>query len=324
MAGHNDDIVDLRDSPQDKYVSTEQWEQKTACIRKRKRKKRSRKKEKAKPEWERDPPPLSEKSALVSIKWFVYGSILILSLMVGGFSMMHLSDKYGEKVWNAPTITIPISPPSKEDKVSRFMRDAEKVARVFISEIDEEKRLTLVRDVENVRNHLERYSEDARTFSIVSMKMMGYSELNGRCKCAFSVKLMNGNYRLLNILETEQGLKVDWDSYARYCSSSWEDLYSGKVTEAEVRVFVQPADHSVEPFDDAGKWMSFQLVDADSERVIYGYVSNDSRLAGRMLARVAKSRSSRQHMTLQIRGNGESSKRGLFIVDKLLAVGWVK
>jgi hypothetical protein len=37
----------------------------------------------------------------------------------------------------------------------QFIREAEKVARAFISEINEETRLTLVRDVENVRHHLE-------------------------------------------------------------------------------------------------------------------------------------------------------------------------
>jgi len=82
-------------------------------------------------------------------------------------------------------------------------------------------------------------------------------------------------------------------------------------------------DHPVKPFDAAGRWMCFQLVEADSDRVLYGYAPTDSDLARQMLAAIMKNRSSRQHMTLKISSDGKSCKEGLFIIDELLAMGWV-
>jgi len=42
-----------------------------------------------------------------------------------------------------------------------------------------------------------------------------------------------------------------------------------------------------------------------------------------MQTHVMKSRTFRQHMTLKIKSVGGSGKRALFIVDELLAMGWV-
>ena len=125
------------------------------------------------------------------------------------------------------------------------------------------------------------------------------------------------------MVQTDQGLKVDWDSYARYCSESWGALFSGEAQEAVVRVFVRPGDYHVGKFRDPRKWTCFLLEVPDSDRWIYVYAETGSALAKRMQSAVMKNRSFRQHMTLLIKSESDSGKDALFTVDELLAVGWV-
>lgn len=313
---------DKRQKP--RFSSTEQREDKTAHIRKRKRKKSSHKKILPEPDWEREDKTSSASQYNGTLKWGVAGLLLIVLLFTGGLVGRNMFSRSSEIGFDNTLFLSPEQQQVEEDDVSQFISDADPLARAFVSGIDEEKRLTLVRDAETVRGHLDRYPEDARTFSIKNMKLMGYSEMDGRRKCAYAVQLTNGNARLLTVIETEAGLKVDWDSYARYCSASWQDLCSGKVTEAEVRVYVKSGDHTAKPFDNVEQWTCFLLAEADSDRVFYGYAPKGSELAQQMLAAIMKNRSSRQHMTLKISSDGKSCKERLFVVDELLAMGWVR
>lgn len=210
------------------------------------------------------------------------------------------------------------------DQLDKQVRTAEQVARAFISETDVEKRLAYVRDAEVVRTRLDRYAVEARNHPVVELKEMGHSVVDGRPVSAYAARFDNGNYRMLCVVDTDEGAKVDWDSYARYSSATWDEMFSGAVTEAEVRVFVRPGDYQVGQFRDPSRWTCFLIQTPDCERSIYAYARAGSDMAQRMQAMVLSSKNFRQHMTLKLKSHNESHKEGLFVVDDLLAMGWVK
>ena len=212
----------------------------------------------------------------------------------------------------------------EDDGLMARILNAEELAHAFIEETNVEKRLSYALNPEGVRGHLTSYTEQARSHPAQELKAMGHSEHGGRAVSSFAVKFADGSFRMLSIVQTDDGTKVDWDSYARYCSASWEDLFSGGAEEAEVRVFARPGDYYVGHFRDRGQWTCFKLETPDCDRSIYAYAPAGSDLSKRMQAYVMKSRNFRQHMTLKIRTEAESGKEGQFVIEELLAMGWVK
>jgi len=210
-----------------------------------------------------------------------------------------------------------------KDLIKQQMLDARQVADAFLAEPDPQKRLSYVRYPEVVNTHIARYDEEVLTASAVEIREMGSRVADEGGESAYVVKFASGGARLLSVVTTGQGPKVDWDSYARYCSESWDALFAGDVSEALVRVFVRPGDYHVGAFRDPRKWTCFLLEVPDCDRRIYAYAPAGSVLSKRVQSEVMKTRSFRQHMTLNIKSHAGSGQDALFVVDALLAVGWV-
>ena len=258
---------------------------------------------------------------MLSEQWFRWGfysllglgGVFFIVLLVWGGTMLIGSD---------PDRTVKLAL-VEDDGLSERILSAEEVARAFVFETDEEKRLCYVRNPERIKQHLPSYPEQARSIPAKDIKHMGHSEMNGRAVTAYAAAFEDGGFRMLAVVQTDDGPKVDWDCYARYCSASWEDLTSGQAEDAVVRVFVRPGDYHVGQFRDRSKWTCFKLETPDSDHIIYAYAPAGSDLSKRMQTHVMKSRSFRQHMTLHIKSVDGSGKDSLFVVDELLAMGWV-
>lgn len=98
------------------------------------------------------------------------------------------------------------------------------------------------------------------------------------------------------------------------------------VDEFALAIFTRMTGRSyhVGQFRDRQKWTCFKLETPDSDRSIYAYAPAGSDLSKRIQTYVMKSRGFRQHMTLKIKSVNSSGKDALFVVDELLAMGWVR
>lgn len=249
------------------------------------------------------------------LRWMLALSLVAFIGLVGwGVSLLASGD---------PDRTVRPSSRVESDGIEEKMLSAEGVARAFVEVTDVEKRMPYVLNPELIEEHLARYPEQARSHPVTGFKAMGHSDLGGRAVSSFAVSFADNSFRLLSVVETADGQKVDWDSYARYCSASWEDLFSGSATEADVRVFVRPGDYHVGQFRDRSHWTCFKLETPDCDRIIYAYARAGSEMSKRMQTYVMKNRSLRQHMTLKIRSAEGSGKDALFVVEELVAMGWV-
>ena len=73
------------------------------------------------------------------------------------------------------------------------------------------------------------------------------------------MELTSGGRRLLYVVGTDEGPRVDWDAYVRYGTAAWELFLQGEVAEATVRVFPSASDYFDGSFKDREKWSAYAL-----------------------------------------------------------------
>jgi hypothetical protein len=205
------------------------------------------------------------------------------------------------------------------DGIRAGMESAEEVARAFLAEADPGKRLRWVRDAEAVRGRLTDYPSAALSEPGEIDKIIGHNE----SATAFAVKLPSDEIRLLEVVETPDGPRVDWDAYARHGTASWEDLWSGEAQRAVVRVFCEPSTEKPEPFDDPARWTGFRLGSPDMGQVALAFAEVGTVREAMMKKVVLASPRFRQRFTLEVvRHEGEDEP--LFEITKCVAVGWIE
>jgi hypothetical protein len=71
----------------------------------------------------------------------------------------------------------------------------------------------------------------------------------------YGVLMEDGGKRLLSIVRTPDGAKLDFHTYSRHTSVPWPDILEGRAAGAEVRVFVSPGQYHAAPFDSSSDWL---------------------------------------------------------------------
>ncbi|MDB4406753.1 hypothetical protein N9134_00955 [Akkermansiaceae bacterium] len=127
--------------------------------------------------------------------------------------------------------------------------------------------------------------------------------------------------RLVAVVETEEGPKVDWDAYIRYGDKSWDDVFSGKVEKATVMVHLKPSDYYDHQFSNSEKFSGYAITTPDSDRGLYGYVERDSPL-DRALQHSIIAGPGRN--TIEISINRESLEYSQVRISGIQAIGWVE
>ena len=199
------------------------------------------------------------------------------------------------------------------------MESAEAVARAFLAETNPEKRLRWVRQADEVRNRMKGYPVAALSEPGEIDKVIGH---NGTAT-AFAVTLPSGEVRLLEVVETPEELRVDWDAYARYGTTNWEDLWSGKAQQAVVRVFCEPSTEKPEPFADPARWTGFRMSSPDLPQVALAFARIGTVREAMMKKVVLGSPRYRQRFVLEVVRHAGMDEP-LFEITECRAVGWIE
>jgi hypothetical protein len=198
------------------------------------------------------------------------------------------------------------------------------VARLFTSASSHEERLGLVSDPRRDGYWMEMFFREGpgaseKVREVTPMEAAGTDSAYFE---RFRVSMEDGGDRLLCVVINEQGGKVDFRSYARFCSESWEELLAGRTRIAEeVRVFIGPGTTYFGSFSDDSKWTSYIATSPDIEESLYFHAARGSdtdTLLSEMTAGGAV------RATLAIRSNGIDHTHRQFEVTDVLTPGWVK
>ena len=137
----------------------------------------------------------------------------------------------------------------------------------------------------------------------------------------FSVVMTDESTRTLYVLVNEGEAKVDFKSYARYGSASWDALLSGKVSQAsEVRVSVKSGNYYNLNFAEENDWQCFIATSPDLPDPIYFYMARSNAETDSLSQRAAMNP---VEMTMAIRALGDSYRARQFEITRLIQGSWV-
>lgn len=137
----------------------------------------------------------------------------------------------------------------------------------------------------------------------------------------YRADLVGGRNRLVCVVLTDKGGKVDFESYARHGSVPWDDLLSGRVAAAdEVRLFVSRGEYYNFGFSDDGQWSNFvaRTPDLDVDLQVYALRGSPEETTLNQLTANGPA-----PVTLAVRSVDQSHKRNQLEVTRVLAPAWV-
>lgn len=197
------------------------------------------------------------------------------------------------------------------------------VADSFVAARTHEARLRWVRNPRQAGPLMKAFFEDGPGASekVLSIRAMPATVSGDLLYEEFQVDIDGKPGRLLSVSIDPAGAKVDFESYARHGSASWEDLISGKVAEAEeIRVMLQMSGYYLHGFSDERKWQHFKATTPDLQEGLDFYVERGSPAAADLhLNPPAACRA-----TLSIRSVNGSSAHRQFEITGVKAMSWAE
>lgn len=199
--------------------------------------------------------------------------------------------------------------------------EAYELAKKFAMSSDPNERLKMSRNPEQTKKHLPDYPAqaiDVPAERIDRGKILRSSDIVFR---AFPAIFSDGSRRVICVLITDDGLRVDWDSYAFYGTATWPELLSGERKTADIRALASQRSYYNFNYRDENQWLCIELVTPDYDRSLYAYAHRTSQ-TGKMLIGWLKDApaKARRPLTLRISSTAEDSKRRQFTIERLLAL----
>jgi len=292
--------------------------------------------EHAKPEWERAgvaettvSPEFKRKHPLI----WVLGGLTIAGI---GLAWLLRPDKEGPTVTNLTNPTPPIiaalesesepltekeGVPSPPMDFQTLRREAEPVAKRFL----EAKTVA-----EMAKETLKPEQTEARAKSLFpdgKIEAPGFVAFNqeqglvneGRFSTAQIQTRWKGIVPL-TFVRTEEGWKIDWESWSGWSEVSWAEVVSQRPTKlVRLRAVVSPIEYYNFYFSDESRWRSFKLESPDGEHLLYGYVERGSPLEEQMVARHEEIS---PRMLIEVRFPGDPSARNQVFISRIVNKSW--
>lgn len=183
----------------------------------------------------------------------------------------------------------------------------------------------MVRDPERVAPLILTFKPKFATGRPLGIKPFGSEPFGDGVLYQFSVTYEDGRSRLIHVLPTADGPKVDWESFARSGGAGFEELTGPVPVEAELRVLVKPAMYYNYNFSDDRQWRAYETMNGDWPDPLTGYAQVGSTAANALLRMAGQGLDdSPARFILKVRGGGEDGARGQLEILEVVQKGWVK
>lgn len=161
-----------------------------------------------------------------------------------------------------------------------LLAEAEPLVRKFLAAKTVAELLPIIRHPEITEQRLRGVYPDGKIAAVGMSKFNSSDEVSVRDKL-ISLMVRTGEQldKPMALIETPEGLKIDWESWVGWSEISWEEFLATKPTTAKVfRVKLTAVDYYNFAFSDESKWHSYRLLSPDGEHSLYGYVEKGSDL----------------------------------------------
>lgn len=215
---------------------------------------------------------------------------------------------------------------------AEWIEPKEIVSRFLDRETTLDERLAFLRepvDPVEVRDHFATHGAEVDS-GIAALRHLGQKQMLDVGYHRYHVNFRNGGDRLLCLVDTPEGWRIDWDAFARTGSRSWDELLAGDHQVAEMQVLVSPGKYYNFGFSDPEQHSAFVLSSPDREGEMFGYARRHSlteKIALQISGQVRKSRGKPMApvpMVLRLESVDGSHQRRQFLITHVVASSWVE
>ncbi|MEM8953099.1 MAG: hypothetical protein AAGD22_03010 [Verrucomicrobiota bacterium] len=252
---------------------------------------------------------------------------VILVVVVG----LLLLAGYGWSTWNSrqslPAELVEVRDVGSEEMAKT--NDAREVVFSFLDSGTVEERLKWVRDVDRVEPLMREYygrrgmeEEPYRRLMDPASAGAGWTFFDLAGLQFVLVEMENYTLKVLVLEFTEEGPKVDWESWVIYGEMEWTDFKAERPTiPVLMRPVVMESDYFNFGYSDSEKWACYRLTDPELGDGIFGYVARGSGIDKALEELIAQKGSAWPVLTLRWPEGGKSRQQ-VEIVE-LLSKRWV-
>lgn len=289
------------------------------------------------PAWEKEPEETHvrvRKSYLSRmLVWAVTGGLLVVLLL--GLTLLWKRSR----TMVAPVVVVPTQKEVTEIKTSEpdpidlpeemqvsqsaLVDELKPLANSFLNAASVEDLLKVIRDPQGVKEKLKAYYPEGKVPPLgmnafnVSGKLIYRKNL-----ASFDIRTNTFEEKPIVFIRTDEGMKVDWESFVAWSEMPWGKFLNEKPDRSIFfRVSLRPLDYYNFEFSDEKEWQSYEIVSADQEHIIYGYVKRDSELNQKLMPLDAKSA---RMMMLKLRFLSGARSKNQVLIDEIVGDGWVK
>lgn len=248
---------------------------------------------------------------MTSARKFLMLGLLLAVLGAGGWFALQRPAAVAAESLPAPVAVV-------DDGLS-----ARAVAEHFTGATTQEERLKWVRQPDAVAAAMELFFSSGKGSGEVVAKLdaIAPGNLDESIHERFAVTMADGTRRLLCLLPTAGGVRVDFKAYARHGSVAWTDLLGGQAVEAdEMRLFLEKGDYYNFGFKHEVRWQCFTVTSPDLELPVWVYLARTDP-AHKLLQAAYGPKPVR--VTVALRSVGDSHLRRQFEIVAVRAVDWV-
>ena len=270
------------------------------------------------------------------MRWMLGGGLVVLGLIGVGLVIAWKSGDGGvtseapqvPEVTQVPATAVAIAEAELSPLMQRsepsILAEAEPLARRFLEANTIDELLPVVYQPQRAKPRMQ------RTYPSGRIEPAGLAQFNVKGSVVMSEKLAIVDIRTrdfasrqLTFVETPEGLKIDWESWAGWSDMTWSELLASLPTQATLfRVIVKRVEYYNFGFSDDKKWQSYRLESPDGERMIFAYVERGSPLEEKL--RISPD-ADRAAMILKIKfPAGVAASNNQVVVDAWVADGWVE
>jgi len=231
------------------------------------------------PAWELDAPAVEPISPLT---WILSGSLLGVSIVLVGIWLIVQSvdeQKNAEIITDEQT-ELPIVeslPNSQKTQEAYMIEESKKVIKEFLKVESVSQLEGLVRTpAVTIPRMRAWYKNDIR--KAPGLRVLGYKKsisVTGEV-ITMDVQLDDFSVKTISVVKTDNGYKIDWESWVAWSSVNWQELFDLRPNQpVEVRVQCKRVNYYNRLFSDSTKWFAVRLSHPDSEQSIYGYIDSE-------------------------------------------------
>lgn len=269
--------------------------------------------------------PVVGKSGRWQTRLLLLGGLSLLLLVAAG---MLVSTQSGNQATTAGPEAVkpsaPVAPPTVvERSEASYLAEIEPIARKFMQATTVSEILPLVRNPAVAEPRMRQFYPDGKIAApgISEFNTTGVLSTQGKI-LALGVRTRDREEKAFALIETPQGLKVDWESWVNWSEMPWSQFIATRPAVGHVyRVILSPVVYYNFDYSNDTKWKSYSLELPDHEHAIFGYVERGSEV-DKLIHPDPEAKSS--SLMLSLKFSPHSTSKNQVEIECLANEGWVE